>query len=331
MKRITFLTILGFCFSAIFTFTVSAKTEFTYANFFPPTHVQSQLAESWIKEVEKRTNGEISIKYFPAGTLAKGPQIYDGVATGLADIGMTVLAYTRGRFPISEGIDLPLGYESGTQATKVANAVLNKFQPEEFNDTRLMFLHAHGPGLIHTTDKKVASIEEMKGLKIRAHGTSGLIVGALGGSPVGTGMGECYQMLQKGVVEGSMHPAEANKGWKLGEVVKYMTANHPVGYTTTFAVMMNKDKWNALSPQNQKIIKEINEEWIEKHAKAWDDIDVAGIEFFKSKGGEIIPLADGEADRWKAAVAPIIDGYIKKANEKGVDGKVVVDFIKANM
>jgi len=94
---------------------------------------------------------------------------------------------------------------------------------------------------------------------------------------------------------------------------------------------MNKDKWNALSPQNQKIIKDINEEWIGKHAKAWDDIDVEGIEFFKSKGGEIIPLADGEADRWKAAVAPIIDEYIKKANEKGVDGKNVVDFIKANM
>jgi len=331
MKRITFIAFLVFCVSAIFTFNASAKTEFTYANFFPPTHIQSQLAESWIKEVEKRTNGEVSIKYFPAGSLAKGNQIYDGVVTGLADIGMTVLAYTRGRFPIAEGIDLPLGYASGTQATKVANALLDKFQPQEFNDTKIMFLHAHGPGLIHTTDKKVSSLEDLKGLKIRAHGTSGVIAGALGASPVGTGMGECYQMLQKGVVDGSMHPAEANKGWKLGEVVKYMTANHPIGYTTTFAVMMNKDKWNKLSPQNQKIIKDINEEWIAKHAQAWDDVDVEGIEFFKSKGGEIVTLSDTEAERWKAAVAPIIDEYVVKANEKGVDGKTVVDFIKANM
>ncbi|HCY85298.1 MAG TPA: C4-dicarboxylate ABC transporter substrate-binding protein, partial [Desulfobacteraceae bacterium] len=36
-----------------------AKTKLSYANFFPPTHIQSQLAESWCKEVEKRTNNEI--------------------------------------------------------------------------------------------------------------------------------------------------------------------------------------------------------------------------------------------------------------------------------
>ncbi|MBU2452089.1 MAG: TRAP transporter substrate-binding protein [Proteobacteria bacterium] len=331
MKRITVIILSIFCFSAFFALNASAKTELTYANFFPPTHMQSQLAESWCKEVEKRTNGEISIKYFPAGSLAKGNQIYDSVVTGIADIGMTVLAYTRGRFPISEGIDLPLGYASGVQATNVANALYNKFQPKEFDDTKIMFLHGHGPGLIHTIDKKVSTIEDLKGLKIRAHGTSGVIAGALGASPVGKGMGECYQMLQKGVVDGSMHPAEANKGWKLGEVVKYMTANHAIGYTTTFAVMMNKNKWNELTPKNQKIIDEINAEWIIKHGIAWDEVDKAGIDFFKSKGGEIISLSDTEAEKWKEAVAPIIDGYIKKANESGVDGKAVVDFIKANM
>ncbi|MBU2628585.1 MAG: TRAP transporter substrate-binding protein, partial [Proteobacteria bacterium] len=317
MKRITVIILSIFCFSAFFALNASAKTELTYANFFPPTHMQSQLAESWCKEVEKRTNGEISIKYFPAGSLAKGNQIYDSVVTGIADIGMTVLAYTRGRFPISEGIDLPLGYASGVQATNVANALYNKFQPKEFDDTKIMFLHGHGPGLIHTIDKKVSTIEDLKGLKIRAHGTSGVIAGALGASPVGKGMGECYQMLQKGVVDGSMHPAEANKGWKLGEVVKYMTANHAIGYTTTFAVMMNKNKWNELTPKNQKIIDEINAEWIIKHGIAWDEVDKAGIDFFKSKGGEIISLSDTEAEKWKEAVAPIIDGYIKKANESG--------------
>ena len=95
MKRVTFIVFLIFCFSAIFAFNASAKTQFTYANFFPPTHIQSQLAESWCKEVEKRTNGEIVIKYFPAGSLTKGPQIYDGVVNGLSDISMTVLAYSR--------------------------------------------------------------------------------------------------------------------------------------------------------------------------------------------------------------------------------------------
>jgi TRAP-type C4-dicarboxylate transport system substrate-binding protein len=129
MKRVTFITFSIFCFSALFAFNASAKTELTYANFFPPTHIQSQLAQSWCDEVEKRTSGDISIKYFPAQSLAKAPQTYDAVVNGIADIGMTVLAYSRGRFPIASAIDLPLGYKNGVQATKVANAVLNKFHP----------------------------------------------------------------------------------------------------------------------------------------------------------------------------------------------------------
>jgi TRAP-type C4-dicarboxylate transport system substrate-binding protein len=331
MKRVTFITFLIFCFSAMFAFNASAKTELTYANFFPPTHIQSQLAQSWCDEVEKRTNGDISIKYFPAQSLAKAPQTYDAVVNGIADIGMTVLAYSRGRFPIASAIDLPLGYKNGVQATKVANAVLNKFHPSEFNDTQIMFLHAHGPGLLNTVDKRVATLEDMKGLKIRTTGASGRVIEALGGSPVGKGMGETYQLLQKGVVDGSLHPLESNKGWKLGEVVKYVTESYPIAYTTTFAVFMNKSKWAKLTPAQHKIIMDINAEWADKHGEGWDSSDKAGIDFFKSKGGEFVPLPADEAEKWKAAVAPIMDDYAEKVSEKGIDGKAVVEFIKENM
>ncbi len=331
MKKITILAFLIFCFSSFFAFNATAKTQFTYANFFPPTHIQSQLAESWCKEVEKRTNGEIVIKYFPAGTLTKAPQTYDGVVQGIADIGMTVLAYSRGRFPVASAIDLPMGYKSGVQATAVANAVLNKFQPKEFDDSQIMFVHAHGPGLIHTRDKAVSTMEELKGLKLRGTGTSGLVAAELGASPVGKSMREAYQMLQKGVVDGSLHPVEANKGWKLGEVVHYLTENYSTAYTTTFAVFMNKGKWNKLSPAIQKTIKEINAEWSIKHGEAWDASDVAGLSFFTSKGGQVVSLSPEESKKWETAVKPVIDGYIKKATAKGVDGKAVVDFIKANL
>ncbi|CCK78555.1 MULTISPECIES: TRAP transporter substrate-binding protein [Desulfobacula] len=331
MKKITFIVFLIFCFSLILGFNATAKTQLTYSNFFPPTHFNSQLAESWCREVEKRTNGDVIIKYFPAGTLTKAPQTYDSVVQGIADIGMTVLAYSRGRFTVASAIDLPMGYKSGVQATRVANAVLNKFQPEEFDDSKMMFLHAHGPGLIHTRDKAVSTMEDLKGLKLRGTGTSGLVQAALGASPVGKSMRECYQMLQKGVVDGSSHPIEANKGWKLGEVVHYMTQNFSTAYTTTMAVFMNKNKWNKLGPANQKIIEEINAEWLVKHGEAWDEADKLGLEFFLSKGGKVISLSDDESKKWETAAFPVIEDYIRKAEEKGVDGKAVVDFIKTNM
>jgi len=273
MKRITLSAFLILCLSAFFSFNAFAKTELSYASFFPPTHGQSQLAESWCAEVEKRTNGEVVIKFYPAQALVKAPQTYDGIVSGIADIGQTCLAYTGGRFPVSAAIDLPMGYKTGVQATRVANAVREKFQPKEFDDTKIMYLHAHGPGLLNTTKKKVITLDDMKGLKIRTTGASGLIITALGGSPVGKAMNESYELLSKGLVDGSLHPIESNKGWKLGEVVKYVTENYSTAYTTTFAIMMNKAKWEALSPEIQKTIQAINAEWALKHVESWDQID----------------------------------------------------------
>ena len=76
----------------------------TYSNFFPPTHIQSKLAESWSKEVENRTNGRVKVEYYAGQTLTKARQCYDGTVEGLSDIGFSVLAYTRGRFPVMSAV-----------------------------------------------------------------------------------------------------------------------------------------------------------------------------------------------------------------------------------
>jgi len=310
---------IGLAFGFISPVTAEAgPTKLTYSNFFPPGHIQSKLAESWCKEVEKRTNGQVVVDYFPGGTLTKARQVYDGVVEGLSDVGLSVFAYTRGRFPVMAAVDLPLGYTSGKVATQVINAVYQKFMPKELMDTQVMYLHAHGPGLINTKNKAVRKMEDMKGLKFRAHGTSALVVKALGGTPVSKPMPETYQMLQKGVVDGAAYPFEANKGWKLGEVTRFCTADFSAAYTTSFFVVMNKDKWNSISAANQKIIDQINLEWADKHGEAWNTSDALGIVFFLNQGGQIIGLDAKEAERWKKAVAPIIEDYKADMNKKGI-------------
>jgi len=334
MKKKLLLTAMVICFCMTLmaigaTPSQAAPIKLTYSNFFPPTHIQSKLADSWCKEVEKRTEGRIKVEYYPGGTLTKAAQFYDGVVTGVSDIGFSVLAYTRGRFPIMSAVDLPLGYPNGKTATGVVNAVYNKFQPKELMDTKVMYLHAHGPGLVHTKGKAVRKIEDMKGLKLRGHGTSAKVVSALGGTPVPKPMPETYQMLQKGIVEGGVFPFEADKGWKLGEVTDCITAAFSAAYTTSFFVVMNKDKWASIPGADQKIIEQINKEWIVKHGEAWDTSDMIGIYYFLSLGGEIIGIDAKESARWQKAVAPIADEYSAELDKKGFNGKEIVDFIKA--
>jgi TRAP-type C4-dicarboxylate transport system substrate-binding protein len=168
--------------------------------------------------------------------LTPADKCYDGVVKGLSDVGMSVLSYTRGRFPLTEVIDLPLGYKNGTAATKLVNLYYKKFKPKELDDVKVMYLHAHGPGILHTK-KPVTKLEELKGMKIRSTGTVAKIVGALGATAVAMPMPETYDALQKGIAEGVMCPMEALQGWKLGEVIKNTTQNYGSAYTIGFFVV----------------------------------------------------------------------------------------------
>ena len=94
---------------------------------------------------------------------------------------------------------------------------------------------------------------------------------------------------------------------------------------------MNKDKWNALPADIQGIIEEINREWAQKHGAAWDSSDMAGIRFFLNQGNEIIGIDARESARWKKAVSPIINDYIKKMNKKGFNGREIVDFTEKTL
>jgi TRAP-type transport system periplasmic protein len=303
-----------------------------YSNFFPAPHKNSVLSDQWCKEIEKRTNGRVKIAYFPGGTLTPAPQTYDNVVKGIADIGFSVLGYTRGKFPMMAMLDNPLGYRSGLQATRLVNAYYKKFKPKELDDVHVLYLHGHGPGILHTK-KPVNKLEDLKGMKIRAQGTVVPLVQALGGAPVGASMPETYDALRTGVVDGSMAPYEALQGWKWGEVITSTTEDYGAAYTASMFVVMNKAKWNSLPPDIQKIFDEVSAEWIEKQGKVWDEIDKEGKDFSLKRGNKAISLTKEEDARWVARVRPILDEYVASLKTKGLPGdealKFALDFLKA--
>ncbi len=296
----------------------------SYSIFFPSTHIQCKIAEEWAREVEKRSNGRLKINIFPGGALTKAPQCYEGVINGISDIGMSCFAYTRGRFPLLEGLDLPLGYPNGTVATRLATDITRKYNPEELKNTHLLYIHAHGPGIL-ASKKPVHSMPELKGMKIRATGLSEKIVECLGSTPVAMSQPETYEALQKGVVDATLCPIETLKGWKQGEVIKSVTDASALGYTTAMFVTMNKGKWNDLDPELQEIITTVSEEWVDKHGEAWDEADNEGAAYVKELGHETINLSEEESAEWTKAVQPILDDFVKQAEAKGLPGREFLD------
>ncbi len=333
MKKNGLLTILFvFCFLVSLTIVsvpgIEAKTiNLTYSNFFPPTHGHAIQGANMIKEIEKRTNGRVKISYFPGGTLTKPRVCYDGVVKGISDLGMSCFAYTRGKFPVMEAVDLPFGYKSGKVATRVAWEYYKRMRPKELRDVKVLVIHAHGPGIL-AARKDVNSLDDIKGMKIRCTGLSSKIAKYLGAAAVAMPQNQAYEALQKGVVEGTFCPIEVLKGWKQGEVIDYVIETKALGYTTAMFVVMNKKKYESLPPDIQKVFDEVGEEWVDVHGDVWDSADRAGLKFVIELGKKIHGLSPAQEKLWLQSISPIIIEYQAKMEKKGLPAKKAIKVLR---
>jgi TRAP-type C4-dicarboxylate transport system substrate-binding protein len=235
---------------------VFGAIELKFVNYFPVPARQSKISEEFIKDLEARSGGELKIRLFTAGTLLTAPKIYDGVAEGIADIGFSNISYTYGRFRMTEALDLPLGFPNAWVSNHVANDFYRQFKPKEWNKIHMLSLHTSPVNVVLTASKPVSKMEDLKGMTLRGTGFIADVVSALGGTPRSIAMPEAYEAMQKKVIQGLMIPMETLRAFRLAEVSKYVTECWPIGQVYTFYLIMNKDKWDKLPPNIQKIFNE---------------------------------------------------------------------------
>jgi TRAP-type C4-dicarboxylate transport system substrate-binding protein len=316
MRRKVVFVVLVMLF-AFSTYCSADVIKLKLANYFPPTHMNSVMMGKYCEELNKKLAGKVEFTQYTGSTLLSADKMAAGVATGIADLGLSNLSYTRGRFPVMEIMELPLGFPSAWIAGHVANDFYNKFKPKDFENYQVIMLSTSPINVIQTLSKPVKTLEDMKGLKLRGTGRLGDIVKALGGTPIPVSTPELYDSLKRGVIEGALLPLETLKGFKTGELIKYTTASWKVGSAYCFYVLMNKSKWNSLPPDVQKVIMDFSKEFNERWEVEWNKIDIEGRDYFTQQGGQIVPLPDAEGAKWIKAVDPVIADYKKDLTSKG--------------
>jgi len=286
------------------------------ANFFPPPAKQSKILQEFGQELESRSGGRIKVQYFAGGSLLTGPAMFKGIESGIADIGYTHVYYTPGRMPVSEGIGLPLGVPTGWVGAHMGYDFYQKFKPKEFSGVKVLAIHANGPSMV-ISKRPVAKLEDMKGLTIRAPGLPGEIIKALGGTPTPTPMMEVYDSLAKGVNEAVWGPYETLKTFRFGEVAKNVTLNWQIGAAFPFFLAMNKRSYDKLPADLKALVDVMSGEVQERYALMWNEIDLEGKDYAKTKGVKYLELSAAEGERWQKAVEPVLDSYIKTMVGKG--------------
>jgi TRAP-type C4-dicarboxylate transport system substrate-binding protein len=298
----------------------------SFSTMFPRAHLQGALNQFFCDEIARRTNGRVEITLYPAGTLTSAPKNFDGIVKGISDIGMSCPLYVAGRFPVSEIFEMPSDIDSGWVTGMVYNDLYNKYKLAEYKDVHVLYLHGPGRNVISTRTVPVRKLSDMKGLVLRASGGAASTIRALGATPRAMPMGEAYAALSKGVVEGQFAVPETLKGWKHGDVVKYVSIP-PVSTSSCQYVAMNKKKWDALPPDIKKVFTEASAEFPSYHGYVWEYYDKAGLEYFQGlPERELIVIPKDQRAEWEAAVKPVIDQYIKDKTAKGLPAKEMLDY-----
>jgi len=308
----------------------AATMELRLAHFWPAGHpIETDLVQPWIAAVEQATEGRVKVTSFPGETLAQADAIYEGVKKGIADIGLSCFAYTRGQFPVMEVFELPgIVYNDSNAATKVAWEGVQKLNPVEVQDTTLMMVFTTGPGNLFTK-KPVRNLADLTGMEIRATGLSAATLKALGAIPVAMSQAESYEAISKGVVKGNLGPNEILKGWRQAEVTDYIT-NTPFLYNTLFFFTMNTDKWNSISAQDQQAILEINQRLFNDIACGlWDKQNEAALSYAVEENGmEVIELTEAEKELWLNLVKPVQDDFVARMDSQGLPGRQILQTVE---
>lgn len=308
---------------------VSAKNEdviqLDLAHFFPGTHpAETEFVQGWISAIDEATEGRVQITSYPGGTLLPAADTYNGVVEGIADIGLSCFAYTRGRFPVLEAFELPgVVYNNSKVASKVAWDGIQQLNPQEIQDTKLLMVIATGPGDLFTT-MPIRSLADLQGMEIRATGLSAKTIETLGGTPVGMPQSEAYEALSKGVVQGNLSPVEVLKGWNHAEVTDYVTRT-PFLYNTLFFVAMNQSAWDQIPEDLQDAVLEATAAFYEEVGIGlWDRQNETAIQWaVDEQDMKIIQLTDEEKALWIEQVMPMQQAFAEGLQSQGIEDDVL--------
>ncbi|MDB5891962.1 MAG: C4-dicarboxylate transporter [Polaromonas sp.] len=297
----------------------------------PQSNVWLAMHKPWMDKVEKESGGRIKFEGYPAMQLGGTPvQLYDQVKDGVVDVIWTLPGNTAGRFPRVEVFELPFMMTNAEATSKAFWEYVQTVAADEFKDTRLLALQVHGPGVIHTADKPVKSVADMRGLKLRGPTRQATkLLAVLGATPVGMPLPGIPDALSKGTINGCVIPWEVVPAVKVNELTKYHAEFDPAGgslYTTTFVMAMNRAKYDSLPPDLKKVID--NNSGMATSAsfgKIQQGNDVPGRKSASDRGNTIYTISAAEAQEFRRKSRAVEVEWVEDMNKKGFDGKKLLD------
>jgi TRAP-type C4-dicarboxylate transport system substrate-binding protein len=297
------------------------------SSWLPPAHPLNPLLAAWAADIEKESGGTIKATLFPSEQLGKAFDHYDMARDGIADLAYVNPGYQPGRFPIVAAGELPFLIGNAKGGTAALDEWYMPYATREMKDVHVCFVFLNDPGTFHSRHKIVLPAD-IKGDKVRP-GSAGMgaMVTLLGGTNVQASAPEAREVLERGVANTIGFPWGSLVLFGIDRVVKYHM-DVPL-FATTFAWVMNKDRYESLSPGQRAVIdSHCTPEWAEKVAGPWADFEYGGhAKLAAEPGHEVYTLTPEQIAAWRTAVAPLTAKWASRVD----NGDAVLADLKASL
>jgi tripartite ATP-independent transporter DctP family solute receptor len=294
---------------------------------WPSTSTVHAALPVFAAAVERETKGNVKVRVYPDSQLGDIQSLINGVQLGTVD--MTYLAIgnagvLKGGAPLNVAY-VPYLFKSKAGAEKVVNSpVFQELYDNLAKESGVRIFAVYGarsPRAIQNRVRAITKPEDLKGLKIRIPPIDGIRTAfdTMGAKPVILGLGDTYNAIERGQVDGHENGVDAAVGYKWYEVAKYYTPTDHIFETGAFYI--NEKLWQSLSEEERQTFIRSAKEGGAAMTAAGEKIDAEAQKIFAANN---VQVSQPDKAAFEKALA---DGY------KRFEGKIwpegLVDRIRA--
>jgi TRAP-type C4-dicarboxylate transport system substrate-binding protein len=295
------------------------------AHPLPQTWPAAEWDSWWAEEVERRSDGNISVQIFWSGQIAGLTEVKTLVSTGGVNLGVFAQAVHASDMPLASIGGGLLNMVSGNAraASELAgDTYAASTTQEEFERLGLVPIKWTVPSPYRLQcNKPIEKTDDLKGLRVRAVGGAFVPIWmeSLGMVPVRVQATEIREGLQRGTLDCNFGPIEWSTFFDLHQVAPYLSDIN-TGSFTTFQLYANRDAFTSWPENVQKLFLEVGREAMERDLAQLGEVEQESIEKFKDAGGEIVELQDPETLMERAP--DMVDAWIERMRSDGLADEI---------
>ncbi len=279
------------------------------------------------KQIEQRTGGKVKITLYE-GTLGAPTDHWDMAKNNAVQFAFTSDMYNTGRMPILSMLGLPMEVPDAKDAWTVANEWHKAGYLKELTDNfKVLWFQSSSPLSMYFKKTKPMKQEDFKGMKIRCGSTVQCqAMTVLGASGVSMAGGEVYMALQTGVIDATITGIDVAVDRKFFEVAKYVLKQNMI--FGMFVFLMNKETWNSLPPELQKLIDQVAKDVNTADMERRYNEDKTLMTTYEKRGGEFYSVNKDEFNKWRVLIRPNSEKYVQDLAAKGAPAKEALTLMR---